>query len=72
MLATVDDIIDAVGGTRAAASLAGVTLPAVSNWRERRRIPSEKFMIFAEALREVGKEAPPELFGFKSAAEARA
>ena len=67
MLKTVDDVIDAVGGTSAAASLAGVKLSAVSNWRARGRIASEKFMIFAEALRARGKKASPVVFGFDAA-----
>lgn len=63
MLSTVDEVIEAVGGTAAAARLAGVGAPAVSNWRSRGRIASEKFMIFADALREGGKEASPDVFG---------
>jgi len=72
MLSTVDEVIEAVGGTAAAAKLAGVNPPAVSNWRSRGRIASEKFMIFAEALRPHGKEAAPEVFGMGRTAEARA
>lgn len=63
MLSTVDEVIEAVGGTAAAAKLAGVGPPAVSNWRSRGRIASEKFMIFAAALRANGKEASPDVFG---------
>jgi hypothetical protein len=70
MLSTVDEIIDAVGGTAAAAGICGVGLSAVSNWRSRGRIPSEKFMIFADALKRLGKKASPSLFGFETA-EAR-
>ena len=43
MLSTVDDVIEALGGTAAAADLAGVKPPAVSNWRERGRIAQDKF-----------------------------
>lgn len=71
MLSTVDEVIEAVGGTAAAAGIAGVSPPAVSNWRGRGRIPSEKFMIFAAALRGLGKEASPDVFGMDRT-EARA
>ena len=67
MLSTVDAVIDAVGGTAAAAGLAGVGLSAVSNWRSRNRIPSEKFMIFADVLRARGQEATPAVFGMDEA-----
>jgi DNA-binding transcriptional regulator YdaS (Cro superfamily) len=70
-LATVDDVIEAVGGTAAAAALAGVKPPAASNWRARGRIPPGKSMIFAEALKQRGKEANPSVFGLEIV-EARA
>lgn len=68
MLVTVGEIIDTLGGTTAVAGLAGVGLSAVSNWRSRGRIPSEKFMIFADALAKLGKTASPDIFGFETAA----
>jgi DNA-binding transcriptional regulator YdaS (Cro superfamily) len=70
LLETVDEVIDAVGGTFDAAKLAGIKPPGVSNWRSRGRIPPDKSMIFAEALRLVGKTARPEVFGLEPA-EAR-
>lgn len=70
MLTSVDEIIEALGGTSAVAGLAGVGQSAVSNWRSRGRIPPEKFMIFTEALGKAGKEAQPSVFGFETA-EAR-
>lgn len=70
MLKTVDAIVDALGGTSEVAVLTGVSLPAVSNWKTRRRIPSEKFMIVADALEQRGVKADPDLFGFDTS-EAR-
>ena len=64
MLTAVNDVIDAVGGTAAAAELAGVGSSAVSMWRSRGRIPSEKYMIFVAALCERGLGTPdPTVFG---------
>ena len=65
MLETVDSVIDAVGGATAAASLAGVGLPAVSNWRARGKIARGKFVLFRDALAAKGLEAAPAVFGFK-------
>jgi hypothetical protein len=40
-LTTVDEVVDALGGTSAAARHLGVTPAAVSNWRAARRIPGQ-------------------------------
>jgi hypothetical protein len=65
MLKSVDAVIDALGGTAAAAALAGRTGPAASNWRATGRIPAEFFLIFAAALARVGKAADPSVYGIK-------
>ena len=72
MLETVDSVIDAVGGPSAAASLAGVGLPAVSNWKARGKIARDKSELFRSALAAKGLEAAPVVFGFKVAEGARA
>lgn len=72
MLETVDSVIEAVGGPSAAASLAGVGLPAVSNWKARGKIARDKSELFRLALAAKGLEAAPAVFGFKIAEEARA
>jgi hypothetical protein len=69
-LRTVDEVINAVGGTAAAAALAGVKTPAVSNWRARGRIPSNKSKMFADRLAQLGKSAEPALFGLENSAGA--
>jgi len=71
MLNSVDDVIKALGGPAAVASLAGVGTSAVSNWSARRRIAPDKFVIVRDALAALGKEADPSVFGFKVADEAR-
>lgn len=65
MLTSVDAVIEAVGGTSAAAALAGVGPPAVSNWKARGAIPSEYFLSFSEAAGKID----PRVFGFKDRAE---
>ena len=66
LLETVDEVLEAVGGTFKAAELAGIGPPGVSNWRSRGRIAPEKSMIFAQALRPLGKIACPSVFGIEA------
>jgi hypothetical protein len=67
MLGSVDEIVDAVGGCSKAASLCGVGLSAVSNWKAVGFIPPRHFFAFAE---EIGRRdgCPPNraIFGFKA------
>lgn len=66
MLTTVDDVVKKLGGPTAVASLTGVGLSAVSNWKSRGRIPAEKFLIFDRALSNLKSSAHPDLFGFET------
>jgi len=72
MLNTVDEVIEALGGPTATASLAGVGVSAVSNWSFRGRIAPDKFVIISDALASLGKEVRPTVFGFKFTDEVRA
>lgn len=72
MLITVDEVIEALGGTAAAAALIGVSAPAVSNWRERGKIAPDKFLLVREALKSLGKDVDPCVFAFKLSEEVRA
>ena len=72
MLTTVEAVVEAFGGTTAAASAVGVGAPAVSNWIERGKIPSDKFLLVRDALAAVGKDVDPCVFAFKSLDEVRA
>jgi DNA-binding transcriptional regulator YdaS (Cro superfamily) len=66
MLTTVDSIIEALGGSTAAAAIVGVGPSAISNWKTRGGIPSDKFMLVERALADRGKDKPsPNLFGFE-------
>lgn len=70
-LSTVDEVVSAVGGTAAAAGLAQVGPPAVSNWKARGVIPADHFVTFSDALARRGKRAARRVFGFKVTTEAR-
>ena len=63
---SVDELIDLIGGTAAAASKLGVTMPAVSNWRKRGFIPAEYFAAFSEEARTRGRGLGFSLFGFST------
>jgi hypothetical protein len=65
MLRSVDDIVDALGGTGAAAELVGLGRSAISNWRARGTIPAENFLTVASELEKRGLEVDPAAFGFK-------
>lgn len=71
MLSSVDEIVEALGGTGATARLTGVVPSAVSNWR-RGTIPSENFLTITTELEKLGLHAAPSAFGFKSHEGARA
>ena len=70
MLMSVDDIVCALGGTAAVAELCGVGSSTVSNWRARRRIPAERYLVLSAALTRAGEAASPSVFGL-APAEAR-
>ncbi len=73
MLCTIDEVFEALGGPDAARSITGVkSQSAPFNWKERGRIPTEHFLVISGALKAVGKEADPGLFGFTQPIEARA
>ena len=67
VLKTVEAIIEALGGSSAAAELAGVGMSAVSNWKSRGTIPAELFVVFSRVLERHGNRADPSLFGMVGA-----
>ena len=78
-LTTSSEVIDALGGTSAAAELAsqgapgGVcSLPSVSNWRRAGRLPSYTFLLFTVELNARGYRAPSMLWGIAPACAAGA
>lgn len=72
MLTSIDAIIEALGGPTKMGAVAAVGASAVVNWRVRGEIPPEYFVLITDALRALGMEAAPSVFGFKMADEARA
>lgn len=64
------ELIDLLGGTTAVAAKAGVTPPAVSNWRTRGFIPPEFFVILSDEAKARGRQLDLSLFKF-AAAETR-
>jgi hypothetical protein len=63
------DAIDALGGTMNVSELCRVSAQSVSNWRHASRLPPTYFLIMLKALRAVGHDADPELWGIRSNAE---
>jgi len=68
MLKTVDDVIEALGGTGAAATLVGIGAPAVSMWRAAGKIPSDNYLVICQALKTRKKRVDPSVFGFREPA----
>lgn len=66
MIETVPAVVEALGGTFKVASIASVGPSAVSNWIKRGAIPSDRFFLISNALKDIGREASPALFGFVS------
>ena len=64
MLKTVDEIVDALGGTAAAASAAGMEPSAISMWKARGKIPPNRFLMISRLLLQAGQQADPTIFGF--------
>lgn len=65
ILETVDQVLDALGGSTAAAALAGrnAKVAHASNWRAAGRMPPRTLLIFRARLAELGLTAPAALWG---------
>lgn len=68
MLETASEVIDALGGTTAAARALGTTPQAVCNWRATGQLPIKRFFVISGELEKIGKVAPLSLFGFDEVA----
>ncbi|MGC2779690.1 MAG: hypothetical protein WA418_29030 [Bradyrhizobium sp.] len=64
---TASGVIDALGGTMAAARLAQSVPQVMTNARAKNRLPYPSFLLLTAALAEVGKTADPRLWGIKPA-----
>lgn len=67
MLKTVDEIVDALGGTAAVSDATGVGITAVLMWKARGRIPANRFLAISNLLLKAGRQADPKIFGFINA-----
>jgi hypothetical protein len=63
-LNTVRDVIKALGGTKVAAELCGVSDNAISNWRSWNRMPAHSFPIVSRELLNRGLTAEISLWNF--------
>jgi hypothetical protein len=62
-LKTVDEVIEALGGSTTRAGRAiGTTAQVVQNWRARGYIPAENYLVVNAALSALDKSATPALF----------
>lgn len=55
MIGTVDHVIDAIGGTAAAADFLGTSRSTVSSWRARGSIPAEHWAAIVGRADEIGR-----------------
>lgn len=61
-LRTADEVIEALGGTKAVADLLGRTDPAVSNWRKAGQFPAHTYILIKGKLEGIGCSAPDSLW----------
>lgn len=64
-LTTTSEVMDALGGNQTVCLLTGSKPSAVSNWRNQQTFPASTYVAMVSALREIGKDAPPSLWGMK-------
>ncbi|MCK1669408.1 hypothetical protein [Bradyrhizobium sp. 153] len=65
VIKTAAGVIEALGGTVAAARVGETTPQSMTNARTRNRLPYPTFLILTEALSALGKSADPRLWGIK-------
>jgi hypothetical protein len=65
MLRSVDELVDALGGSAATAEVAGVVISAVSNWKTNGVIPAAYFLVFAKEFKRRKLRLDPAIFAFR-------
>lgn len=65
ILETTEQVIEALGGNGPVAELTLSKPNAVSNWRSFSTFPSNTYVTLTAALQDIGKSAPPSLWGMK-------
>lgn len=66
-LSSVNDIVEALGGTKKVAELIGRTDPAISNWRKLGCFPASTYLVIKGELEKKNKTAPDSLWSMKVA-----
>jgi hypothetical protein len=61
-LSTVREVVETLGGTKAVAEMADVSMSAVSNWLSEGWIPPAWYVAMSAALRELGFDVDPQVF----------
>jgi hypothetical protein len=61
-ITTVDDVIDALGGTAAIAEMTSALPTAVYNWRAAGKFPTDTYLLIQDELRARGRVAPDHLW----------
>jgi len=70
-LATVEEVVEALGGNRQVAALTGrKSLHAVSMWKARGSFPSNTLLIMQAALNARSQKAPSKLWGIPEVSDA--
>lgn len=65
-LDTVDQVMAALGGNQAVASLTASKPSTLSMWRKAKSFPSNTHYVMTKALGRIGKTAPATLWGMKT------
>lgn len=68
-LATVAEVIDALGGPTATGRLVGRSPQSVVNWRASGKLPADTFLILQAELRDREILAPPSIWGIREPSE---
>ena len=69
VLQSAREIVKAIGRPKVI-QLTGRTTQAVTNWCADNRLPPNTYVVLSAALDEIGKSAPPSLWGMTEQAEA--
>lgn len=66
-LVTTAEVIDALGGIQATATLTRRKYTAAFNWKNFVKFPADTYVVMQDALRAAGCAAPPSLWGMVEA-----
>jgi hypothetical protein len=64
MVRSVPELVDALGGNKAAQEFFGISGQLIWHWRENNRIPARLHLLHTAKLADKGIEAPVQLWGF--------